>query len=113
MRFIRRFADRIFHCHVKDVQRTSNGDASILSSHLPFGHAERAWDFRSPGRGEVDFESIVRELNRINYTGPMSVEWEDPGMDREHGAREAADFVRGLEFPPSATAFDRAFSKDR
>lgn len=113
VRFLRRFADRIFHCHVKDVALTPNGEASILSSHLPFGHASRAWDFRSPGRGDVDFESIVRELNRINYAGPLSVEWEDPGMDREHGASEAVGFVRGLEFPPSATAFDRAFSKDR
>ena len=48
------------------------------------------WDFRSPGRGRVDFEGIVRQLNHADYQGPLTVEWEDPMMDREHGATEAA-----------------------
>ena len=111
-RFIRAFPDRIFHVHVKDAQRTPDGTASILGSHLAFGDPRRAWDFRSPGRGEVDFEEIVRELNRVGYRGPLSVEWEDMGMDRFHGAREAAEFVRALDFPPSDRAFDAAFDKD-
>ena len=50
-------------------------------------------------------------LNRIQYDGPLSVEWEDSGMDREHGAREAADFVRSVDFPPSEIAFDAAFEE--
>ena len=32
-------------------------------------------------------------------------------MDRVHGATEAAAFVRRLDFPPSAVAFDAAFDK--
>jgi sugar phosphate isomerase/epimerase len=77
----------------------------------PFGHADRFWDFRSLGRGRVPFEEVVRALNRIGYDGPLSVEWEDSGMDREHGAREACAFVRALDFRPSTTAFDEAFSE--
>jgi sugar phosphate isomerase/epimerase len=109
VKFIRAFPDRIFHCHVKDCARTLNGESGILASHLPFGDARRGWDFRSPGRGNVDFESIIRALNDARYDGPLSVEWEDSGMDREHGAREAAQYVKRLDFPCASHAFDRAF----
>ncbi len=110
-RFIDAFADRIYHCHVKDAARTLDGDSGILASHLNFGDARRGWDFRTPGRGEVDFEACVRSLNRANYRGPLSVEWEDSGMDRLHGAKEACAFVRRLDFAPSGVAFDAAFEK--
>jgi len=109
--FIREFPDRIYHVHIKDAIVTLNGRSGILSSHLDFGSAERGWDFRSPGRGKIDFESIIRELNRINYNGPLSVEWEDSGMDRETGAKEACAFVRRLDFKPSNIAFDSAFNR--
>ena len=33
-------------------------------------------------------------LNAIGYDGPISVEWEDAGMDRLVGAPEALAFVR-------------------
>lgn len=108
--FIRAFPDRIYHVHVKDAIVTLNGRAGILSSHLNFGDPRRGWDFRSPGRGGVNFEEIIRALNAIGYDGPLSVEWEDIGMDREAGAREACEFVRRLDFAPSRRAFDAAFS---
>ena len=111
-RFIDRFADRIYHVHIKDAAVTLDGDSGILSSHLNFGDHRRGWDFRSPGRGDVDFESIIRVLNRIGYDGPLSVEWEDSGMDREHGAREACEFVREIDFKSSELAFDAAFEKE-
>ncbi len=110
-RFIDRFPDRIFHVHVKDAITRLDGTRGVLGSHLSFGDPRRGWDFRSPGRGGVNFEEIIRALNRIGYQGPLSVEWEDSGMDREHGAREACGFVRGLDFAPSGVAFDRAFEK--
>lgn len=109
--FVDEFKDRIFHCHIKDATVRPRHDRSILGGHLPFGHPDRAWDFRSPGRGEVDFEALIRSLNHANYTGPLSVEWEDPDMDRKHGAAEALNFVRSLQFPPSHAAFDSAFSE--
>jgi len=110
-KFIDAFPDRMYHCHVKDAQRTLDGTSSILSSHISFGDARRGWDFRSPGRGEIDFEAIIRALNRSGYDGPLSVEWEDSGMDRRHGAMEAAQFVKKLDFAPSGRAFDSAFEK--
>ena len=112
VRFIDEFADRIYHVHMKDAATTLNGRSGILSSYLNFGNPERGWDFRSLGRGEVNFEELIRALNRAGYKGPLSVEWEDSGMDREAGAGEACDFVRGVDFEPSAVAFDAAFDKD-
>ena len=110
-RFITKFPDRIYHVHMKDAAVTLDGDSGIIGSYLPFGDARRGWDFRSLGHGGVDFESIIRALNRINYQGPLSVEWEDPGMDREFGAQEACEFVKKVDFPPSELAFDAAFSE--
>jgi sugar phosphate isomerase/epimerase len=109
--FIRALPSRIYHVHVKDAIITLDGRSGILASHLPFGDARRGWDFRSPGRGTVNFEEIVRSLNAAGYAGPLSVEWEDSGMDREHGAAEAVRFVRELEFEPSRRAFDASFSE--
>jgi sugar phosphate isomerase/epimerase len=109
--FLREFPDRIYHVHVKDAVVTLNGKSGILGSHLNFGDPRRGWDFRSPGRGGVQFEEIIRALNQIGYEGPLSVEWEDSGMDREHGAREACEFVRRLDFEPSGAAFDAAFAE--
>ncbi len=108
--FIRRFGDRIAHVHMKDVWWSGRpAHAGVFGGHTDFGDARRFWDFRSLGRGRVDFEEVIRALNRAGYGGPLSVEWEDSGMDREHGAAEACDFVRSLAFPPSDTAFDAAF----
>ncbi|MEA2063595.1 MAG: TIM barrel protein, partial [Gemmatimonadota bacterium] len=80
-------------------------------SHLNFDQPGRGWNFRSLGRGSVDFEGIIRALNEIGYDGPLSVEWEDAAMDRDHGAAEACDFVRALDFPRSDRVFDEAFDK--
>jgi sugar phosphate isomerase/epimerase len=109
--FALEFADRIYHVHVKDSKRRLDGRRSILASHLNFGEEQRGWDFVSPGHGDVDFDAFVRALNRIGYAGPLSIEWEDSGMDREFGAREALEFVRRTDFAPSGVAFDAAMQR--
>jgi sugar phosphate isomerase/epimerase len=111
--FAMEFADRIYHVHVKDSQTMLDGRKSILGSHIDFGEAERGWTFVSPGHGDVDFEALFRVLNRIGYDGPLSVEWEDSGMDREWGAADAVSFLRQTDFSPSSVAFDAAFSRER
>jgi sugar phosphate isomerase/epimerase len=109
--FAREFAGRIFHVHVKDSRRRLDGRRSILASHLNFGEEERGWDFVSPGHGDVDFEEFVRALNQIGYAGPLSIEWEDSGMDREWGVQDAVAFCRRIDFEPSALAFDAAMQR--
>jgi sugar phosphate isomerase/epimerase len=111
VKFIEEFPDRIYHVHMKDAALQLNGRNGILGSHLNFGERERGWDFRSLGRGSINFEEIIRALNHFHYSGPLSVEWEDSGMEREHGAREAREFVRKVDFAPSKIAFDAAFDK--
>lgn len=108
--FLEEFADRIYHVHIKDSRRRLDGRRSILGSHLDFGDGERGWDFVSPGHGDVDFEGLIRALNRITYAGPLSIEWEDAGMEREWGAQDALRFTRRLDFAPAEGAFDAAYS---
>ncbi len=111
--FIRTFRDRIYHVHMKDVWWSERPTrAGVFGGHVNFGHPDRFWDFRSLGRGSIDFEEIIRALNEIGYQGPLSIEWEDSGMDREHGAEEACAFTKGVDFPPSDVAFDAAFAEE-
>lgn len=110
--FLWDFQDRIYHVHCKDTKkRLTNGRNGRLSSHLPWADPRRGWDFISTGHGDVPWEDAFRMLNAIGYAGPLSVEWEDAGMDRLVGAPEALDFVRRMSsYEPSAAAFDSAFS---
>jgi sugar phosphate isomerase/epimerase len=110
--FIAEFGERIYHAHIKDAKRRLDGRSSILGGHLDFGQPGRGWDFVSPGHGDVDFEAMIRALNRVGYDGPLSIEWEDSGMDRDWGAPDALAFVRRTDFAPSSVAFDAAFSKE-
>jgi len=110
--FIERFGERIYHAHMKDVWWSNVPRSSgVFGGHLDFGHRDRYWDFRSLGRGRIEFAEIVRALNRVNYQGPLSIEWEDIGMDREHGAKEAYSYLRSIDFAPSSVAFDAAFAR--
>lgn len=111
--FIRQFGARIVHVHMKDVYWSPTPTkAGVFGGHTDFGNPDRFWDFRSLGRGRIDFESIIRALNQFGYDGPLSVEWEDGGMDREHGATEACQFVKKVDFPPSNIVFDAQFARD-
>jgi len=114
VKFIREFADRIFHVHMKDAWwGHGDGSVGVFGGHTDFGDPRRFWDFRSVGRGDIEFEDIIVALNDIEYYGPLSVEWEDGRMDRFHGAEESCEYVRNIDFPPNATkAFDAAFAKD-
>ncbi|HLO61231.1 MAG TPA: sugar phosphate isomerase/epimerase family protein [Bacteroidales bacterium] len=110
--FIYRFSDRIFHVHMKDVYwKNQPGKVGVFGGHVTFGDPRRFWNFRSLGRGCINFEEIIRALNHINYQGPLSVEWEDSAMDREAGAQEACTFVKKIDFRSSGFAFDAAFEK--
>lgn len=112
VQFLYEFSDRIYHVHMKDVYWSPTPKRSgVFGGHLNFGDRERFWDFRSLGHGSVNFEEIIRALNHIGYDGPLSIEWEDSGMDREAGAAEACAFTKRSDFEPSRIAFDAAFAE--
>ena len=136
--FLRDFMDRVYHVHMKDAAVTLDGRSGLLGSHIDFGDLRRGWNFRSLGHGDVNFEEIIRVLpayhmnksnwvtllldgslpeeeiirllNAAGYDGPLSVEWEDSGMDRIEGATEAAAFVKKVDFKKSDVKFDDAIA---
>lgn len=109
--FIVDFADRICHVDCKDTRvRPQTGRSGILGSHLPWGDPRRGWDFVSTGHGDTHWEDGFRALASIGYTGPISIEWEDAGMDRLHGAAEAVERIRSLLWKRPSASFDAAFS---
>ncbi|MCF2572568.1 sugar phosphate isomerase/epimerase family protein [Brevibacterium sp. UCMA 11754] len=109
--FITDFADRIYHVDCKDTRlRPASGRSGILGSHLPWGDPRRGWDFVSTGHGDMHWEDAFRALRSIGYTGPISIEWEDAGMDRLHGAAEAVVRIRELLWKKPDASFDAAFS---
>lgn len=110
--FLREFGPWIYHVHMKDVKLTLDGRAGILGSHIEFGDTRRGWNFVSLGHGNVDFDGIIRELNAIGYHGPLSVEWEDSGMDRLFGITEAYTYAKKINFEPSDVSFDAALKAD-
>jgi sugar phosphate isomerase/epimerase len=113
VKFIYQFKDRIFHVHMKDVSwGIGDGTAGVFGGHVDFHTPSRYWDFKSVGRGKINFELIIRALNDINYGGPLSVEWEDGAMDREFGATESAAYVKKIDFPPSKIIFDAQFAEN-
>ena len=112
VKFIRVFGPRIFHVHMKDAWwGHGDGTVGVFGGHTTFADPRRYWDFRSLGHGDINFEEIIVALNDIGYQGPLSVEWEDSRMDREHGAKEACEFVKRIDFKPSAIAFDAQFDR--
>ncbi|MFF0307820.1 sugar phosphate isomerase/epimerase family protein [Streptosporangium sp. NPDC004379] len=112
--FILDFADRIYHVDCKDAKvRTGDGRRGRLASHLAWADLRRGWDFVSTGRGDVPWEDCFRALNAIGYDGPISIEWEDAGMDRLDGAPDALALIRALNaITPPTASFDAAFSTD-
>ena len=70
----------------RGLERHGDRAPGCSAGHVDFHKPNRYWDFRSLGRGNINFEEIIRALNDIGYAGPLSVEWEDGGMDREFGA---------------------------
>jgi sugar phosphate isomerase/epimerase len=112
VKFIYTFAGRIFHAHMKDAWwGHGDGTVGVFGGHTEFADPRRYWDFRSIGHGDINFEEIIVALNDIGYQGPLSIEWEDSRMDREHGAEEACMFIKSADFKPSQVAFDAQFEK--
>ncbi|WP_449349385.1 sugar phosphate isomerase/epimerase family protein [Streptomyces shaanxiensis] len=107
--FLYDFRERIYHVDCKEARKRLDGRNGRLGSHLPWGDPRRGWDFVSAGHGDVPWEDVFRMLRSIDYQGPISVEWEDAGMDRLQGAPEALKSLKRYDFEPPSASFDAAF----
>lgn len=75
---ISEFGERIFHVHAKDTQ--INYDKLKQTGFL----TDFSWfNYRIPGRGELDWDKIIKELKAVNYNNTISIEHED--ADYENG----------------------------
>lgn len=107
--FLYDYRSRIYHVDCKESRTRLDGRNGRLGSHLPWGDPRRGWDFVSAGHGHVEWEDVFRMLHAISYDGPVSVEWEDAGMDRLSGAPEALRRLRSFDYEPPSASFDAAF----
>ncbi|PWY53979.1 myo-inosose-2 dehydratase [Legionella qingyii] len=91
---INKYNDRILYVHLKDIR------AEVLSrvknEHMSFMDAVRAGVFTVPGDGAIDFLSIIKMLQKNQYSGWMIVEAEqDPEKAPPLAyARKAFDFLQ-------------------
>ena len=103
--FIREFSTRIFHVHMKDAWSSKVPCRSgVFGGHLPFGDAQRCWEFRSLGRGSVDFEAIIRAAQFRQISGPAFLRMGGP----KYGSRARRTRSRGFHPPDGlCTLVDR------
>ena len=61
VQFVQTFADRIWHVHLKDVTTRLDGGSSLINP-IGSGRGLAPVEYRAPGRGSVDWESLGRAL---------------------------------------------------
>jgi sugar phosphate isomerase/epimerase len=105
--FIKRFGSRILHAHAKDAELQQ--DVLHVDGVLSTGswrRPDRAFRYRVPGWGDINWKRIVTALVEVGYDYVLSFEHEDPVMSERDGAEKAIDFLRPLlfreRFDPSA-----------
>ncbi len=70
---------RLFDMHIKDVTGAYKEGKAIET-----------------GRGIIDFKALVKALNKINYNGICSIEYEKDMTDPLPGIAESVGFFRGV-----------------
>lgn len=76
---IKRFKDRLFDCHLKDLEERTLKAMNI-----------------EVGRGVMDIPSIIKALKEINYTGVVGMEYEKDADHAAYGLTESVGYVRGI-----------------
>lgn len=95
--FVAAQPERVLHVHAKDLERVAHHQhRSSMQAHGAWDRPDRGVRFRVPGWGQVDWRALLSELQLAGYTGPVSIEHEDPLFSRDEGARKAVDFLAPL-----------------
>lgn len=73
------YKDRLYDMHVKDIDKAIESGGST-----------------EMGRGVIDLKAVLKTLQKINYQGVMSVEYEKDGKNAIVGLSESIGYLRGL-----------------
>jgi sugar phosphate isomerase/epimerase len=88
----------VHHVHLKDTKLVPDqvAIAGVLDNRPFIDPAQRAWVFRTVGRGHdaAFWGSFVDALRRVGYDDVLSIENEDVAQEPKAGCTEAAGFMR-------------------
>jgi inosose dehydratase len=76
---LKEYKNRLFDMHLKDIDRPVAEGGSV-----------------EMGRGIINIPEVLRTLQKINYTGVMSLEYERDGKNAIIGLSECVCYMRGL-----------------
>ncbi len=88
---IRDFRERMYHVDGKDCEVIPER----LARQGIMGNTW--WRYRLPGRGDLDWGAILATLDEIGYSGPVSIENEDPDFLGLDGVAWSAEYLRGQQ----------------
>lgn len=95
--FIKKFGDRIYHCHAKDAELVKENVP--VSGVIPTGawrRLGRGFRFRVVGWGDVEWKRIITAMLEVGYNYVLSYEHEDPVMSAEDGAEKCIAYLKPL-----------------
>jgi hypothetical protein len=84
------------------IGKMAKSDIGVFGGHTDFGNNQSPSGTSAALEGDGLISRVLSgRLNDIGYHGPLSIEWEDSGMDREAGAKESCAFTKRVDFEPS------------
>lgn len=101
--FVQELRGRVVHVHAKDGERVSHNYRSGLLAHGRWNRIDRGFRHRIPGWGDVPWRKLITELSLVGYDYVLSVEHEDPVMDRRDGVMKAIKYLEPLLIERPAT----------
>jgi sugar phosphate isomerase/epimerase len=95
--FAAELGPRTVNVHAKDGEIVAhNARRSGLLANGPWQRMDRGFRFRIPGWGDVPWRKLITELALAQYTGPLTVEHEDPTMGPLDGITKAIRYLEPL-----------------
>jgi sugar phosphate isomerase/epimerase len=81
LRVLSEFGERINYCHGKDTEILHDElyECGVIQATFgsKYDFSEGSWRYTIPGQGDVDWGKVAVRLEKIGYTGPISIELED------------------------------------
>jgi sugar phosphate isomerase/epimerase len=95
--FVKKLGERIFSVHAKDgelVEENLSYSGSVATG--DWKRFDRGFRFRVVGWGQIDWKRLITALVMVKYNGVLSVEHEDPWLNRTDGCKKAINYLKPL-----------------